>query len=259
MSDRPIFKDCMKLFLENSAGFAYEKYNGKMALARIDVDGTTLYTIDDSAVLLKGNNPAVKISYTDISDTITGIIIKYQKVIPEDNYYAQMCYCYRVGSTESSLHNFTLLDDNGNWQFYSGLLQTAYESRESENILTIEADGIRDAATAERLARAIILQRWQSMAMLDIDCIYTMLKAEIGDQVNTDIAILDALSLNSKIWLVVNTRFKPTVGGNPSVSLKLLEIGSANLPESEEWQDTYSTGDIKQNTYDTGDIKIGSY
>lgn len=259
MSDRPMFKECMKLFLENSYGFAFEKYNGTLALARIDVDGTTVGTIEDSDLILKSNRPSVKVSYTDIKDVITGIVIKYQKVIPEDNYYAQVSYCYRISSTETSKHNWTLLDTNGNWQFYSGLLQDAYEARGSENILTIEADGIRDAGTAERLARAIVLQRWQSMAIIELDCIYSCLKYEIGDQVDTDIAILESVGLNGKIYLVTKTKVVPTIGGNPHIALKLLQIGSASLPDALVWQDTYSTGDAKQNTFSTGDSVIGVY
>jgi hypothetical protein len=248
----------MNLFLKNSAGFAFERFDGKLALARTDLDGTIAYEIADTDILLKSNKPAVKVSYTNIDDTITGIVIKYQKVLADEDYYAQTSYCYRMNAI-GTLHNWTLLDTNGNWQYYSGLLEQAYATRESENILTIEADGIRDAATAERLARAIVLQRWQSMAMLDIDCAYTMLKAEIGDQVSTDIAIVDPLGLNAKTWLIVRTRIIPTIGGNPSVGLRLLEIGATSVPDDEEWQDTYSTGEIKQNTYSTGALSVGVY
>jgi len=258
MSGRPKFKECMNLFLKNSAGFAYEKYNGKLALARTDLDGTIAYEIADTDILLKRNKPAVKISYTNIEDTISGIVIKYQKVLPENNSFAATSYCYRIGNT-NNLHNWSIIDTNGNWQYYSGLLQSAYEARESENILTIEADGIRHAFTAERLARAIVLQRWQPMAMIDIECAYTMLKAEIGDQVSTNISILNSSALNNKVWLIVKTKINTTVGGNPSIGLKLLEIGATSVPDSETWQDTYSTGDIKQNTFNTGVMSVGTY
>lgn len=259
MADRPKFKDCMKLLLENSYGFAFEKYNGNLALARIDVDGTTVGTIDDSDVLLKSNKTAARISYTDIDNTITGIVIKYQRVHADNNYYGASSFCHRISSSETIKHNWTLLDANGNWQFYSSLLQTSYEQRNTDNILTIEADGIRDASTAERLARAIVLQRWKPMAIIDIDCLYTCLKYEIGDQVALDIGVLEANGLNDKIYLIVQSKISPTVGGSPMVSLKLIEIGAANLPESETWQDTYSTGDTKQNTYATGSVAVGSY
>jgi len=256
------FNDALKNMLYSCYAIAYEKYDGKLALSRIDVDSDVAFTISDSDLLVRNNKPAVKISYSNMSDIITGIVLQYNKVLPENDYYADKVYCYHNTFTTqdgTGLSNFEYLDSNGNWQYYSSLLTTGKQLRTTEKIITINADGVRDKETAEKLAKAIILQRWKPMAELELECCYTMLKAELGDQVRTDINIIDLLGLNDKTWFVSGVSINTTIDRSPSIRIKIVEIGSLSVDAPEEWQNTYSTGNEYQDTYSNGQVKIGVY
>lgn len=256
------FNDALKNMLHSCYAIAYEKYDGKLALSRIDTDSDVAFTISDSDLLIINNRPAVKISYSNMSEVITGIVLQYNKVLPENNYYADKVYCYHNTFTTqdgTGLSNFEYLDSNGNWQYYSSLLTTGKQLRTTENIITINADGVRDKATAEKLAKAIILQRWKPMAELELECCYTILKAEIGDQIRTDINIIDLLGLNDKTWFVSGVSINTTIDRSPSIKIKIVEIGSLSVNAPEEWQNTYSTGNEYQDTYSNGQVKIGVY
>jgi hypothetical protein len=245
-SSIPKLKDVLKYYLFNGGCIGFEKYDGTLALATLD-NSATVGTISDSDLLLDDNKyPRISTSFTDIKNCITRIDLRYQRIVPLSDRYAQTKFCRRSNdplTDGGSKHNFTLSDTNGGWQFYSELLEQSYNRIGYENPLTIDADGIRDADTAEKLARLLILMRYKPLAQLSIDAKYTMLAYEIGDKVNVNFDSIPA-ALNAKVYMITGSRIVPNVGTDePFIKISLTELGAASLPESTTLQDSYGTGD----------------
>jgi hypothetical protein len=176
---------------------------------------------------------------------ITSIQVKYQKILPLQNEWGATKYINR-NATE---HNFTLTDSYGTAAYYGYLLQLAYETLGEERPLTVEADCIRDADTAERLARLMILYRYKPQAVVNVECIYTGLQLEVGDEVGLNISFLPSY-FNGLSYMVSGVRIIPNVGAEAGVKITLIEKGSKNTPAVTELLDTFSTGDLLQDKLD---------
>jgi hypothetical protein len=273
MDKNPTFKEALSYYLTNGGGIAFEKYNGKIAVVDLDVD-TSDKTLADTDVLLDSNKlPMVDYGFTDMKKLITSIEIKYQKVVPENNVYGATSFCYRTGMTGlDARNNFSLTEGGITKVDCMSMLQSAYDMLGEEKPYTLNADGIRDADTAERLARLIIQLRTRPMAWVKITGPYSILKTgttpnfkllEIGDKV--DAANVSYLPANIKtytsngvaatrLFMIAGINIKPNVGSKANAVLNLCEIGTSNLPASVDWIETGNTGDIKTETGNTGAI-----
>lgn len=240
----PKFKESISFLLTNSAGIAFERFDGTIAVADLD-NGSTVKTIADANVLLDGAGvPKINTAFTPIDKLITSIEVKYQKIIPEKDQYGAVKFAKRSGATipaGEERHNFTLSDTVGLAGTYCGLLQSAYEQLGEERPLTVYADAIRDADTAERLARAIILKRYKSLAQISFESNYSLLDLEIGDKVAINLTYLSA-ALNATVFMVTGYRIIPNVGADAGIRIVLTELGSANLPAAGSWVEVGAGG-----------------
>lgn len=250
------FKKALKYYLLNSGCIAYEKYDGSLAIATVD-KSESIRTITDSDCKLKNNIPDVSFSYTDIDKCYSSICVRYKKVIADEERYGSKKYCKNINfsnieSNISNIHNFTLLDINGNWKYYSTLLQIARDNIGFDRTLTFDADGIRDDDTAERLCRLLILLHYKPLAKIIINGSYSLLNIEIGDKIDTNICTLENYGLNDKIYICSSSRIVPNIKQEANVRIELTELASANLPTTETWIDTYSSGINQVDSFSSG-------
>lgn len=251
MDNQPKFKNIIRYYLKNCGCIAYEKYDGSLAIATVD-KSESIRTITDSDCKLKNNIPDVSFSYTDIDKCYSQIYIRYKQVLANNERFGAVKYCKNVSSVESPIHNFTLIDDNGNWQYYSTLLQIARDNIGFDRTLTFDADGIRDDDTAERLCRLLILLHYKPLAKIIINGSYSLLNIEIGDKIDTNISTLENYGLNDKIYICSSSRIVPNIKQEANVRIELTELASANLPTTETWVDTYSSGINQVDSFSSG-------
>lgn len=250
------YKDTLKGILRNSGLVSFCKYNGTVALADLDSDTSDL-AISNTNIIIDDNGPALSFSYTDLNDIITSIELKYSKIIPEDNVYSEKIYMYRTDGAPSGINqdNFNLSGKSE----YINLLDTAYALIGEDKPYSFEADGIRDSATAERLARLIIKLHFKPMAIVEFEATYSLLKMEIGDKINFDSTLAGSglvlpASFIDKIFIVSGIRVYPNVGSDPSIKITAIELGTANLPTTEEWIEVGHGGSEKIETGASGTI-----
>lgn len=235
-NDNPKFKKSLEKILECSGLVCFERFDGSLALQTLDDPGGVTRTITDAEIKVDGNKMfEVETSSLDTEKIITSIEVKYRPVLPEDGKYAATVFCRRSGAAGEQ-HNFT-----GGGNEYTGYLQLAYETLGTERPLVIEADAIRDAATAEALAKLIIKLRYKPLEQLIIKCRYSPMDIEITDKIGLNSTILTASGLNDKTYMVTGSRIKPNIKGDkPDVRIVLTELSTATITEPTIWQDSLS-------------------
>ena len=246
---QPNFRDILAFYLRNANGMAYENYASEISLVSWD-SVTPTRTLDNSEIQVDGKKFSdVKWSYTETSKVITSIEIRYKPILPLSNEYAGVIYCKRSEDPEPvDVCNFANVEGG----IYSGYLQTGYDTTGEERPLNITLDGVRDSATAELIAKQLIEMLYKPLVLIDANCTYKAMDIEFGDKIYTDIDVLPSV-INGKTWMVIGQRITPNIRKDPSIKLKLMELGTATIDDPTEIQDTYATGDAIQDTYATGD------
>lgn len=233
-STLPKFRDEINKMLSCSGLICFEKYDGTLGLATLDApDEVTRFVTDDEIKIDSALMADVDFGSIDTSILITAIEVKYRTVLPVDDKYAGVVYCNHTGS---DISNFT--DDINE---YSGYLATAYDALGEDRPYTVEAPCIRDAATAELLAKLIIKLRYKALEQITIRGSYSLLDIEIGDKIGMNSTLLASTGLNDKTYIVTGMRIQPNVNKvKPDVRLTLTELGTATITERTIWQDSAS-------------------
>jgi hypothetical protein len=244
MAEKILFDSVMNKILFNSGCLGFFNSNDNFIIADLDDPGSATRTITDGEISLSGNNRQINYTQTTKDNIITQIKLKY-KLNNASGEYTAIKYCSRNSANDT--HNF-LTEGNE----YQSRLDTGYEILGEDKELIVEADLIRDEATAEALTKIIIQYRYKQVPTLELTGTYSLLDIELGDKIDHSISDLPA-TYNSKIYMVVGMSIQPQVGSIPSVKIKLIDCVPANEEAAEVWQDTYATGDIVQDTYSTGD------
>lgn len=241
----PKFRETLAFLLGQSGAVAFERFDGTIAPVTLDDPGSTSRTLVDGEIITDAKGLfRITPNYTSMKNLITRIDVRYKKIHPLDDEYGAVKFCRRIDdtlATNEQRHNFT---SSGNK--YSGFLQTAYDYTNEDNPLTILADGIRDDATAEALAKLIITFRFKPLVILNAVCKYSVLDIEIADKIASNLTFIKSL-WNNYTWLAIGQGIIPNVKSKPGVNLILLELGSAtaSLPTVLVWQDG-GVGDFKQ-------------
>lgn len=239
------FRDIARFILANSGGAAFERYDGTLCPVSLDLPGSTFRDIVDAEIAVDDSGVAKwNQGYTGMGRIITRIDLYYQPILPLKGGWAKI-YCQRVGGS-GEINNF-----GSDGATYSGYLQEAYDIVNEDRPLTIYANGIRDAATAEKLAKLYILWRFMPLKLLSVTGTYSLLDIELLDKVGVDCSFLPAHYVGKK-WLVVGHRVVPSVGAMPGVELKLIQIGGDQIADDLVLQDTWATGDSLADTWATG-------
>ena len=256
MNNIPLMRETAAFYLVNSGGVLLERFDGTIAPVTLEAPASVTRNITDSEILLDSNNLAQwDYAYTKASSLYTKIEMWYKPIIPMRNKYAANKFCQRSGHPDGAPDNNLIgVDTDGyDGSYYQGLLTTAYGTMEEDRTLTINADGIRDDATADLLARMVIKWHSRILAQLTLTCSCSALDIELWDKIGVTATVIPT-DLQSKTWIVTGHSIQPSVGTAPTVRLKLLEMGTAGLPSIETWADSLTTGDFKLNSLTTGDI-----
>jgi len=242
----PKFRQVLKSILAQSGCIGFERFDGTLALATLDVPASVTRNLANSEILLDGQKQArFSLGYSPARNLITGLEIMYAPIVPRSDTWASRAYCYRTNRTEG--HNMTTLDGDGQGgTYYQSLLEKAYDTTNEENHLQIKCYGIRAVATAEKLARLVILWRHRQLAMLSVDCSYNAADIEIGDKIGVTGDIVPSIA-QSKTWLAIGTRLSPNVGNDPELNLNLIEMGE-DIAGYTEWVETPEAAIVKTET-----------
>ena len=99
------------------------------------------------------------------------------------------------------------------------------------------------------LLKLIIKWRHFQLAVVEVNCTYSVLDVEMWDKVGITAGIITDYSFLSGLsWLVIGKRIVPNIKGKkPGVRLRLMQLGTADLPETLQWVDQLagSGGDSK--------------
>lgn len=245
MSKIPLLREVIRDIASHSAGIIFEKYDGSISITTMDDPGSVSRNIEDSEILTDQNNLAIwDYSYTSVDLLITQIELFYKPIHPLDGGWVGRVYANR-----SSLSDLGVLGVE-----YSGYLDNAYNTINEDRKLTIYAPGIRDEDTAKNLARLWIEWRTKPLAMMSLECSYSVLDIEFGDKIGVTATTIHSF-LRNKTWLVIGYKINPNIlNKQPSAVLELIEVGGSSQTEPTEWVDTFATGDEKTDTFSTGEI-----
>ena len=238
--ENPIaWRNILKELAFNSGIVTAERYNGKLAVIVTDIpeDGDFSRTIAESEIETDSKGNAIwDYDITPMSELITRLDLRYKPIIPRSNSYRGVKFCQRT-DLDGDDNNFTTEGSE-----YSSLLQMAYNELGEERKLTVNANHIRDAATAENLAKNYIRWHYRQLAILKITCTYSVIDIEQWTKVKTNLSFLPT-NLNSRYWITQSVKIVPNINGKtPRIELTLLEFPT-DLPESPELPDAYDEGE----------------
>lgn len=229
---RPLARDVITDLLMQCGCIVREGADGTIGIVTLDTPGSVTRNIDQTEVLINEMRiPRWEVSHGPAENLITELNIWYRPILPQTQGgsgprtqgamggYAAHIYCKRNDGS-SSLYNFS-----SGGSTYSGYLDNAYGIIATDRPMTVKLPGIRDAATAEALAKLLIGWRCELLSQLVLTCTYSVLDIELGDKVGCTATFLPSY-LESKKWLVVGQRIVPNVGVGvqPEVTLTLLEM-----------------------------------
>ena len=233
----------------------HERYYRVLAITDTNAVSNSTIDIDNTWIKVNNNLSDFKTGFTDSEQIITGVTVRYKKIIPESDEYGDVRRAIWDASLGSLDTNVTTIP--GFTSDYGLKLEKAFEQLDEKNEITINLDGVRDDATAELWLTNFIDWHHRTLSTLQIDFNYKALTLEIWNKVSITAAILPAYLLN-KIWIVEGIQIQPNVAGlEPSVRVSFLQMpvdgDDSSCPADDcEIQKTFSTGTEIQKTFSTG-------
>lgn len=214
---REIFRDIAREF-----GFAYfQRYNGKETVCRIDALGAPA-VIDESSILVKGNETTFKVRRTKFQDVKNEFVLKYRQNYATGEYENQL-YVLRPDQGSFSA-DYTNLASQG--QEYWTKCHSAYSTYGIVNRWTLEAKHIRDATTAELALKFYIDWLTRRPFICEFDAALDQVGLELMQCVKISHRLLpndlDGDVSGANLWRLIDMEFDANLD---EMHLKFLDVG----------------------------------